>query len=174
MRTRRPERLDVLALHNQGPARVDAVLGKPFAVERIDRYPEQMPGEIRTYSLAGDRVADVRFYRGKVAEVVLSLGDAASSLTEALALVGLDERDMSLVFETPSGSPSGVRRYKGTVRSAAVKPPPLATASASDHVTPRYITPITRCTRGRSCPSRRRFRAARGRVLRRRGGAAGR
>jgi hypothetical protein len=109
-------RMDVLSLSGRSPAGVDALLGKPFDVDR------RMPDETRTYLFAGDRHVMVGLFGGKVSDVVFGLGDTpASSAAEALALVGLNEGDLSLTFETPAGSRGGVRRYKGSVRGIPLK-----------------------------------------------------
>lgn len=105
----------VVQLSGMGASEVDGVLGEPTQVDAISRYPENMPGETRTYDV-GRGFATVRFYRDSVAEVQLHIhGNPAPSTATAFRLLGLNEADFNLDFVSPPGHITyEVRRFSGS------------------------------------------------------------
>jgi hypothetical protein len=82
---------------------VQAVLGPPQNREHIERNPEWMPGEISSYDIGKDRIAEVRYHRGRAVSLIVYIDPAATSVADALATVGFTESHLSQSFRSPVG-----------------------------------------------------------------------
>jgi hypothetical protein len=73
----------------------EAVLGKPKQVNKIKSFPEQMPGEFRTYPRGSDDYAVLaRYYRGVVVSLTIRLPRPTADPEEALRFAGVRLADL--------------------------------------------------------------------------------
>lgn len=104
--------VDVKCLAYGSPDEVDSLLGTPESVTPIDSYPDQMPGEWRTYVLRERCELTVRFYKGRAVVFTLSLdreGDrGVASPEEAVRYIGVDVSTL-----IPDGSAEAGHWWRG-------------------------------------------------------------
>lgn len=109
--------VDVTRIVRRSPLQVEALLGKSTHVLPPDEPTGEQSAEVRFYTLGnGGQMVQVGYFKGEAGTIIaqFNAGDAATA-SEALRLMGLDESELTLVFETPeSVSPEKFRRYKGS------------------------------------------------------------